>query len=146
MVLFPSNIFKKLKINIEIDTGLSFSQHVSSSRTLSSLSLDASLWTYCLYHEGLSFILNETRKTGKEKRRKNYLDLAGIMYLFGTLIGVLGTLQADLSLETWIGNLRARKSALCRIVASPARASQQNFPQTRKREPAPRLQQIQAIW
>lgn len=24
------------------------------------------------------------------------------MYFFGTLIGVLGTLQADLSLETWI--------------------------------------------
>ena len=68
------------------------------------------------------------------------------MYFFETLIGVLGALQADLSLETWIGNLRARKSALFRIVASPARASQQNFPQTRKREPAPRLQQIQAIW
>ena len=37
MVLYPSNIFKKLKINIEIDTGLSFSPNVSSSRILSSL-------------------------------------------------------------------------------------------------------------
>lgn len=38
MVLFSSNIFKKFKINIEIGTGLSFFQDVSSSRILSSLS------------------------------------------------------------------------------------------------------------
>ena len=72
MVLFPSNIFKKLKINIEIDTGLSFSQDVSSSGILSSLSgmPACERLAYRGYHEGLSFIRNETRKTGKEKGEK----------------------------------------------------------------------------
>ena len=72
MVLFPSNIFKKLKINIEIDTGLSFSQDVSSSGILSSLSGMPACErpAYRGYHEGLSFIRNETRKTGKEKGEK----------------------------------------------------------------------------
>ena len=65
----------------------------------------------------VTFIRNETRKTGKEKGEKNYLDLSGIMYFFGTLIRVLGALQADLSLEL-AGEEKCIVSNHCSFAAS----------------------------
>ena len=145
MVLFPSNIFKKLKINIEIDTGLSFSQDVSSSGILSSLSGMPACErpAYRGYHEGLSFIRNETRKTGKEKGEKITLIYR---VFFWDLNWGIRCVASRLVTRDPDRELAGRGKVHCvRTGASPTRASLPNFPQTRTRGPAPRLQHIQAI-
>ena len=146
MVLFPSNIFKKLKINIEIDTGLSFSQDVSSSGILSSLSgmPACERLAYRGYHEGLSFIRNETRKTGKEKGEK--ITLIYRVFFWDLNWGIRGVASRLVTRDP-DRELAGRGKVHCvRTGASPARASLPNFPQTRTRGPAPRLQQVQAMW
>lgn len=56
------------------------------------------------------------------------------MYFFGTLIGVLGALQADLSLETRIGNSRGEEKCIVfELGFAGSRFAAKFFPNSHKR-------------